>query len=155
MRERREEIQTQKLKNTCLLCRNLEKPSQLQELTQTRWVSPKKNRSYLDCHRFETWIRCGTFLMKEIKQVSDLYEGPPPTVDFRSSKCCHENGPASSYTAACCSFWWSPVQCDKSQICKWQSNCELSGTDEPVFLLSPCFIRAAYCGFILHNNLAG
>jgi len=43
MRERREEIQTQKLKNTCLLCPNLEKPSQLQELTQARWVfTPKK-----------------------------------------------------------------------------------------------------------------
>ena len=94
---------------------------------------------------------CG--VSHERKQVSDLYERPP-TVDFRSSKCCHENGFASNYTAACCSCWWSP-HCDKSQICKWQSNCELSGTDEPVFLLSPCFIRAAYCGFILHNNLAG
>jgi hypothetical protein len=56
MCERRgREFKLKKLKNTCpsLLCPNLEKPGQLQELPQPGGFHPK-NRSDLDFHHFET-----------------------------------------------------------------------------------------------------
>jgi len=145
--EAEEGIQTQKLKNTCpsLLSPNLEKPGQLQEPPQPGGGFHPKNRSDLDCHRFETWnLICR--VSHETKQVSDLYERPPAEVDFRSSKRLHENG--SGFELPSQLLMIAAVTNLKSV----RDNQTVSQEQMNPFL-SPCFIHAAYCGTLFYTIL--
>lgn len=105
--EAEEGIQTQKLKNTCpsLLSPNLEKPGQLQEPPQPGGGFHPKNRSDLDCHRFETWTWSVEFHMKQNRSLIFTRDLPLKlTLDHQNVSM--KMAPASSYPRSC---WWSPL----------------------------------------------
>ena len=107
MRERWEEF---KLKNwktllRLILCPNLEKPGQLQELPQPGGFHPK-NRLDLDCHHFETWTWCEVS-HKENRSLIFMRDLLLLTLDHQNVAT--KMAPASSYTAGLAGRWLSQL----------------------------------------------
>jgi len=99
MCERRGGIQTQKLKNTspAILCRNLEKPGQLQELMPQPGGFHPKNSLDLVCHHFENLnLICG---VSHEKNRSLIFMRDLLLLTLDHQNVATKMAPASSYTA--------------------------------------------------------